>query len=390
MITLSQSPTDDGFVQNPYTFYEAARADAGELFFWQDYAIPSALSYATVSAILRDRRFGREPPAGHEPEKPPHQAAFWALEDHSLLQLEPPRHTALRRLVLHGFTSRRIAGMGDEITALCHELIDALPPGGADLLPHFVNRLPVIVIARLLGVPDTHADKLLGWSHAIVGMYQAKRTYQMEVAAAAASQEFADFLSDYINFRRSRPGDDLITELIAAEEDGNKLTMQEMLTTCILLLNAGHEATVHTLGNGVAALLAGGHWGSPVTDAMIEEILRYDPPLHMFTRYAYEDVEIAGHLIPKNSEIGCLLGAANRDPNRWDEPAAFRPERPVKTNTSFGAGTHFCIGAPLARLELNCALSVLFARLPNLALAEAPRYASTYHFHGLETQPVTY
>ena len=385
---LHQSPTEDAFVQDPYGFYRKARASCGGAFFWADFGMPAILSFAHVSAILRDRRFGRTAPPGHEPQKPPHQAGFWAIEDHSMLELEPPRHTRLRKQVLRAFTSRRIAGMAPEITALSHRLVDAIEPGGFDLLPDFANRLPIIVIARLLGVPEDMSDRLLGWSHDMVAMYQAGRTYQTECRASDAAREFADYLADYITFRRTRPGDDLITELIAAEEDGDRLSMPELITTCVLLLNAGHEATVHTIGNGVAALLTHGYRPEYLApdgiDATVEEILRFDTPLHLFHRWAYEDVELGDMTVPKDSKIALLLAAANRDPGAWDEPARFDPARPVKTNASFGAGTHFCIGAPLARLELKIALPILFARFPGLELAQRPRFAPTYHFHGLE------
>ncbi len=389
MLKLSQSPTDDAFVQDPYTFYERARGEAGAMFHWAEYELPCAVSYAAVWAILRDRRFGREVPAEKQGPKPEHQAAFWAVEDHSMLELEPPRHTRLRGLVLRAFTSRRISALGPEIAALSHQFIDAFEDDRLDLLPAFAQKLPVVVIARLLGVPENRADDLLGWSNAMVGMYQARRTRAEETAAAAAAAAFSDFMRDYVNFRRGRPADDLITHLIAAEEDGERLTTDELIATCILLLNAGHEATVHTLGNGIKALLeAGGTRNSltgPQIEATVEEILRYDAPLHMFTRWAYEDIQIGRHVIPKGGRVACLLGAANRDPSRWEAAGHFDPVRTVQTNVSFGAGVHFCLGAPLARLELQLSLPVLFERCPNLRLDGQSRYANLYHFHGLET-----
>jgi len=386
---LGQSPTDTAFVQNPYAFYERARAEAGAVFRWTDYGMPCALSYGAVWAILRDRRFGREVPEDQRGARPPHQAAFWAVEDHSMLELEPPRHTRLRGLVLRAFTSRRIAALGPEITALAHDLVDRIEGDRFDLIPAFATRLPVIVIARLLGVPEDRADDLLGWSNAMVGMYQARRTKADEVAAAHAAAAFAAFLRDYAAFRRDRPADDLITHLIAAEEDGDRLSTEELISTCILLLNAGHEATVHSLGNGVKALLEAGTRPQALSpdriEATVEEILRYDPPLHMFTRWAYEDVEVGRHLIPKGSQIACLLGAANRDPARWEKAGRFDPARAVQTNASFGAGVHFCIGIALARMELQLALPVLFDRCPRLRLVGVPHYANLYHFHGLES-----
>ena len=388
MQEFSQSPTADIFVQNPYAFYEKARSQSGAVFRWSDYDMPCALSYGAVWAILRDRRFGREVPPGAQGPRPPHQAAFWAVEDHSMLELEPPRHTRLRGLVLRAFTSRRIAGLGPEVTALAKALVDGIEGDRFDLIPAFAQQLPVIVIARLLGVPENRADDLLAWSNAMVGMYQARRSVDEEVAAAEAASAFSEFLRDYVRFRRDRPADDLITHLIAAEEDGERLTTEELISTCILLLNAGHEATVHTIGNGVKALLETG-LGADVlapdrVEATVEEILRYDPPLHLFTRWAYTDIEVGRHVIAKGGRVACLLGAANRDPARWDMADQFDPGRSVQTNVSFGAGAHFCIGAPLARLELQLALPVLFERYPDLRLAEEPSYANLYHFHGLE------
>ena len=369
MKQLSQSPTDPAFVQNPYAFYDAARA-RGPLFYWDDYAMPMALSAATVGAILRDRRFGREVPKDHQKPIPDHLAPFYAVEAHSMLELEPPRHTRLRGLVLRAFTSRRIAALAPEIAALTHQLCDALPAGDFDLLPHFAQRLPVIIIARLLGVPEDRAPDLLAWSNAMVGVYQAGRTHAMELAAATAARDFSAFLRAYIDDRRDQPADDLITHLIAAEEAGEKLTTDELISTCILLLNAGHEATVHTIGNGVKALLDHATPASTLApdaiETTVEEILRFDPPLHLFTRWAYERIEVAGHIFNPGDQVGCLLAAANRDPQIWDDPARFDPTRSANPNLSFGLGLHFCVGAPLARLELQIALPILFARLPGL------------------------
>ena len=247
---IAQAPTDPAFVQNPYGFYERARA-LGGLIWWEDYGLPCALSYAAVNAILRDRRVGREVPEAKRKPVPDHVAPFYAVEAHSMLELEPPRHTRLRSLVLRAFTSRRIAAMAPEIAALSHDLIDRFPADDFDLMPAFARLIPVIVIARLLGVPESMADDLLDWSNAMVGMYQARRSRAMEDAAAAAARDFAAFMRGYVEERRARPADDLITRLIAAEEEGEKLTTDELITTCILLLNAGHEATVHSLGIAV-------------------------------------------------------------------------------------------------------------------------------------------
>lgn len=385
MLTLEQSPKDPGFVQNPYPFYDRARA-GGPFFRWQDYDLVCTGSAAAVNAIFRDRRFGREPV--DPPAIPAHLAPFYAVEAHSMLELEPPRHTRLRNLVLRAFTSRRIAGLAPEVTALATELAKALPAGEFDLLQAFAQPLPVRIIARLLGVPEEMAPDLLRWSNAMVGMYMAGRTRDMEDSAVAATEAFVAFLRSYIDERRARPADDLITQLIAAEMEGERLSTDELISTCILLLNAGHEATVHTIGNGVKTLL---ETQTPVSalvpeavEGTVEEILRFDPALHMFTRWAYEEVEVMGHTFQRGDRVGLLLAAANRDPGVWDRPATFLPGRPVKAHASFGAGLHFCVGAPLARLELQIALPILFSHCPDLALAEAPLYADVYHFHGLQ------
>ena len=383
MKTLQQSPTDPAFVQNPYPFYETARA-AGPFFHWADYGLTYTPNAAACNAIFRDRRFGRECPPELAPPIPPHLAPFYAVEAHSMLELEPPRHTRLRSLVLRAFTSRRITALGPDITSLTHELIDALPDGPFDLLKHFGQKLPVIIIARLLGVPEAMSDDLLRWSNAMVGMYMAGRTAETEARAVAATESFVAFMRGYVEARRADPRDDLITSLIAAEEAGEKLSTDELITTCILLLNAGHEATVHTIGNGVKTLLETGNTITRDTaETCIEEIFRFDPALHMFTRWAYTDVEVMGHSFKRGDQVGLLLAAANRDPGVWDDPDQFQPLRTIKPNVTFGAGLHFCVGAPLARLELQIALPILFERLPGLHLTEAPSYGDVYHFHGL-------
>ncbi|MFV2034343.1 MAG: cytochrome P450, partial [Halocynthiibacter sp.] len=197
MQTMSQSPTDPDFVQDPYPFYARARA-AGDLVWWHDYGLPCATSHAAVGALLRDRRFGREVPADKRAPVPAHLAPFYAVEAHSMLELEAPRHTRLRGLVLRAFTSRRIKAIGPEIATLCHRLIDRLidrpDQPETDLLPAFAQRLPVIVICKLLGVPETMADQLLGWSNAMVTMYQARRSVADELAAAAASEAFVGYM----------------------------------------------------------------------------------------------------------------------------------------------------------------------------------------------------
>jgi len=381
METLLQSPTDPAFVQDPYPFYDRARV-GGDLFHWAEYGMVCATSHRAVMALLKDRRLGREAPPEAVPKMAAHLAPFHAVEAHSMLELEPPRHTRLRGLVLRAFTSRRIAALGPEITTLADTLIDRFPAGPFDLLAAFARPMPVIIICRLLGVPEARGDDLLAWSNAMVAMYQARRTPAIETAAIAATQAFGAFLTEHIAQKRLAPGDDLISELIAAEQAGERLSTDELVSTCILLLNAGHEATVHTLGNGVKTLLERGI--TAIDAALVEEVLRFDPPLHMFTRWVYDDVTLFGHDFRRGDQVACLLAAANRDPAAYPDPARFDPARTGPPNTSFGGGIHFCVGAPLARLELRIALQRLFARRPGLRLAASTAYGNVYHFHGLE------
>ncbi|AVW90560.1 cytochrome P450 [Celeribacter baekdonensis] len=388
MKKLRCAPTDPIFVQNPYPFYDDLR-EAGRMVWWEDLGLPVIAGYDGVSMALRDARFGREAPIGFEPDIPAHLRPFYDIDDHSMLELEGDRHKRLRGLVLRAFTSRRIKDLVPDLEEITHDLIDHFPQEvDFDLLPAFCKMVPVRIICRLLGVPEAMSEQLLTWSNAMVAVYTPGRTIEIETAAATAATEFATFMRGYIDQRRSSPADDLITSLIAAEEEGEKLSTDELITTCILLLNAGHEATVHSLGIAVKTLLEQETPREMIMDAriegVIEEVIRFDPPLHLFQRWVYEDTTFLGQDLKRGDKIGLLLGAAGRDDDAWDDPNVFDPTRPVKQNMAFGAGLHFCVGAPLARLELRVALPILFARCPNLRLTETPRYAQTWHFHGLE------
>ncbi len=386
MMTWLQDPTDAAFVQDPYPAYAKACAEA-PVQYWPAYKMQAVFNHALVARILKDRRFGREP---LKPVTvPDHLAPFYAIEAHSMLELEPPRHTRLRGLVLRAFTSRRIKNLAPEIEGLCDELLLNLPSDAPfDLIKHYAAPIPVIIICRLLGVPETMADQLLQWSADMVAMYQARRDRAIEDKAATAASEFADYIRAYAFEKRTKPGDDLITELLKAEDGGEKLSMDELVTTCILLLNAGHEATVHTLGNGIKTLIEtqAPHraLSEDMIDQTVEEILRFDPPLHVFTRYCYEDLDLEGHSFKRGDEIALMLAAANRDAATWPDPDTFDPTRKIQTNTSFGGGLHFCVGAPLARLEMRIAIPKLIQKFPNLRITQTPVYANLYHFHGLE------
>jgi cytochrome P450 len=399
-LRFSQSPRNPGFFNDPYPAYREMRL-AGELFFWEDYGFWCCASHKQVSALLRDKRFGRQilHVATREslgwPERPAHLAPFDAIERHSLLELEPPEHTRLRALVNRAFVSRHVERLAPSIAALAERLIDAFESRGAvDLIEAFATPIPIGVIAELIGAPGDDASLLLDWSHKMVAMYQFAPSRVAEDKAAQASSDFASYVRRLIAERRRLPREDLISQLISAQTNDGRLSEDELVTTVVLLLNAGHEATVHAIGNsvksvlehGLAANVAGA--GERQLGVMIEELLRFDPPLHLFTRYALEDIEIDGVAFRKGEKIGLLLGGANRDPSVFSNPDQIDLARAPNPHVAFGAGIHFCVGAPLARLELNIALPILFRRLPALALAAAPRYRDAYHFHGLEALQV--
>ena len=386
MQLISQNPTNNDFIQNPYKFYKNFISDDC-LYFWQEYNMPAVFDYAGQEILFKDKRFGREKLEDHSNVQERHLNMFNHVETNSMLELEPPKHTRLRGLVLRAFTTRKINTLQTEIALLSHELLDDLKVENVDILKEFATLLPVIVIARLLGVPESMAKDLLGWSNDMVMMYQARRTKELEIKANSSTKEFVSFMEKYIEEKRFDHKDDLISHLISAEEEGDKLSKDELISTCILLLNAGHEATVHTLGNGIKTIIEYGkekkYLLPEFISATVEEILRYDPPLHIFTRYAYEDVHFRNHKFKRGDQVALVIGAAGRDEKIWNSAHSFNPFRSTKKNLSFGSGIHFCVGAPLARLELVTALPIIFDKFPNIKLLDEPLYSNLYHFHGL-------
>ena len=398
----SAEPRDPGFYQNPYAFYDRLHAD-NPVFFWDQYGHWCFAGFKDVSALLRDKRFGREilHVATREelgmPEPKAHTSAFDLTEKHSLLNLEPPAHTRLRTLVNRAFVSRHVEQLRPRIIRLANEMIDGFEgQDTVDLIKAFAAPIPAIIIAEMIGLPAESAPQLLNWSNRMVAMYMFGVSHETELDANQASQDFMDFVGDAIKERRRQPREDLLSHMLTSDRDGDVLSDDEVMSTAILLLNAGHEATVHTTGNGVKSILESGI--DPVTlfatpeqtEATVEECLRFDAPLHMFTRYALSDLDYEGLRLRKGDVIGLMLGAANRDPQRFTNANSFDPFRTDGANVSFGAGIHFCIGAPLARIELQVAFSELFKRLPKLRIAEAPRYNNVYHFHGLEKLVVSW
>jgi cytochrome P450 len=387
--SVNLDPRDMQFVQNPYDAYDHIRKTMPS-FKWEQYGHWCFATHEDVNALLRDRRFGRQilHVATREElgwEAPPeHIKVFTEHETHSLLELEPPVHTRLRGLVNRAFLSRQVERLRPRLIHLCNSLIDGFEvETEVDLLPAYATPVPIIVICELLGAPVEMADQFLSWSHDHVAMYMAKRDRAIENKAVLAVTAFSNYMRDLVRERRKHLGDDLLSELIRASDGAGKLSEDELVTTAILILNAGHEATVHSLGNAIKTLLE----HTITTDigmAHVEEALRFDAPLHMFTRYALEDLEFNGIGFKKGELVGLMLGAANRDPARYAHAERFDPSREAFPHVSFGAGIHFCVGAPLARLEMEVALQVLFQRLPRMKLASPPRYRDAYHFHGLE------
>ena len=395
--SLQLNIRDPQFYNNPYPIYHQI-LESCPIFYWETYGMWSFVSHEDVSTLLKHKSLGRQithimsrEAAGLPPE-PPHLKPFYDADRYSLLALEPPDHTRLRGLVQKGFMARQIKRLQPRIAQLSHDLIDKMEAKGEfDLITDFGTPIPVIVIAELLGVPTEMADHLLNWSHAMVKMYHLERTAEVEQEAVTASADFVSFLRDYIGRRRKAPQDDLISQLISVEEAGKKLTEDELISTCIVLLNAGHEATVNVVGNGVYALLQHRdqfeRWRAEpgLAAAAVEELMRFDTPLHVFDRYVLEDFEYKGHRFTQGEKVLLVLGAANRDPAVFDQPDRLDIGRSPNPHVSLGGGIHYCLGAPLARLELQTSLPILLERLPNLRLKEEPVFQNTYHFHGLES-----
>jgi len=394
-----QDPRERAFFDDPWRLYAHLHRIGGPVY-WEDYDRWCLTEYAAVDGVLRDRRFRRVPPPGHEQAPyPPHLADFAASEAHSLLALEPPDHTRLRKLVNRAFVSRQVNRMAPGIRALADACLDRVErDGGAELIEAWATPIPVTVIARLIGVPEEESDDLLAWSHAMVRVYTMTQTREEEVAANAAARAFTDRLVALIGEKRRRPGDDLISHLLALKPLETPLADEEIVSVAILLLNAGHEATVHQLGNAVRSLLSRPSGAPPPgalfatrerSDGTVAEVLRHDAPLHLFIRYAQEDVPLGhGVTLARGDSVALLLGAANRDPRRFARPDTFDAGREDAGHVTLGGGIHYCVGAQLAKLEIGIALGALFERLPTLSLDGEPRCRDSYHFHGLEALDV--
>jgi cytochrome P450 len=389
-------PGDVRFIADPYPVYTELRAHA-PIWYHEPTDHWLVSRFDDVNALLRDRRFGRtyhhlatNAEMGR-PEEPSSHGPFWHLIRNGILDMEPPDHTRVRSLVSKAFTPRVVEAMRDPIQAMMNGLIDEIVGAGEfDLIPSIAEPLPVAVIAELLGVPDGDRYLLRPWSANICGMYELNPSEQAARTAARASEEFSEYLRALSRQRRAAPQDDLISALAQVVENDERLTEDELIGTCVLLLNAGHEATVNVTANGWWSLfrnpeqLARLRAEPSLVPRAIEELMRWDTPLHMFERWVLEGAEICGTHVPKGAELGLLFGSANRDPSVFDRPDALDISREPNPHVSFGAGVHFCLGAPLARLELEISFSTMLARLPRMELLEEPSWKPNYIIRGLE------
>jgi unspecific monooxygenase len=331
-------------------------------------------AHATVGTVQRDRRLGRiwkdkEPLDVLEP--------FNLLHRNQMMENEPPEHTRLRRPVARAFTRGHVERLRPRVRELAASLLDEVDPGGFDVIAAYAEPLPVLVIADLLGVPRSYAPDLREWSQAIVKMYEVAPSQQVVDAAVRAATDFAGLVRELVAERRARPADDLITDLV-----GTELTEDEVVAAVVLLLNAGHEASVNVFGNGLVAMLRRGLEPGGDVARTVEEMLRFDSALQLFERTATEDVQVGDVVVEEGQKIAALLGAANRDPAVFDRPDEFDVDRDPNNHLAFGVGVHFCLGAPLARMELVESVPALFDRFPGLRLVAEPESRGTFVLRG--------
>ncbi len=373
------------------------------VFFDESWGLTFFTRHADVAAILKDRRFGRDirQTGGevdsrlHERTYPPALPNWTRLIRGSFIDLEPPDHTRLRRLVQAAFSKRSATSYRPQIQRLARTLLDqAREQEAMEAISQYATPIPLAMIASMLGIPEDDRRQLVAWSHAIVRVFDQRCTRDEEKRAETAVTEFEQYLVAHFALRRQRPGEELIDALIGARFEGDRLTTEELIATSILVLNAGHEATVHAIGNALLALAA---WPDQHLlaaslgdddDGAADEVLRFDSPLQMFERWVLEDLEWQGVKLGRGSKVGLVFGSANRDGEVFPNAEVLDLERKDNPHVSFGAGVHFCVGAPLARVEVQVAL-VEFARaIASFEVAgDAPRLPS-FVFRGLSALPL--
>ena len=387
---------DEALVADPYPVFNELRKPKKLL--WSDrLELWLAPTYELANTTLRARTLGRI----YQDKLPQDEwEVFNWLHSDSILDSEPPKHTRLRALVQKAFTPGRIESMRPNVEQLCEQLLVEAQAkleqqGHFDVLADYAEPLPVLVIADLLGVPRDMAPDLRRWSQDIVKMYEFQKTREQELAAQKAGFEFSQYIAGLAKDRKQNPKNDLITALVEVEEQGEKLNEHELIAMCVLLLNAGHEASVNGFGNGMVALFKHPEQLAQLANnprelsaTALEEMLRFDSPLHLFERTATADTQIGEVTVKAGEKVGAMLGCANRDDEVFQNAQSFDIKRTPNTHIAFGAGIHFCIGAPLARLEMNTSLPLLFEKFPKLQLAGEPQQRPTFVLRGYETIPV--
>jgi cytochrome P450 len=395
---LSLDPSEPAFLADPYPTLSRLR-EAAPVFYDAERERWFITRHEDVRACLRDKRLGRNfrhvmsPEEIGVPPLDPRWRAFWDSERWSLLWLEPPDHTRIRKLVAAAFTPRAVESLREPSHELALELLEPLAEAGAmELLYDYAQPYSIAVICRMLGVPlDRHRD-LLDWSHRMVKMYEFDVPLEAATAANQAAADFRDYVIELIRARRANPRDDMVTALVEARVNGEQLTEDEIVSTVIVLLNAGHEATVNTLGNGTLAFARHPEqWQRVVSGEVpaataIEELIRFDPPLQLFERWVLsDDFAIGDVAIPRGARISMLFGSANRDPRVFEGPDEFDVGREnAAQHIGFGGGIHVCIGAPLARIELEASVDVLRRFWPDFQLTAEPRRTGAFVIWGLE------
>lgn len=393
-VTASFDLTDPAFVADPYPALAEARRH-GPVLRHEGLGLWVTTTHAAANDVLRDRRLGRI----LRPRSPGDDAwtTFDWLHADSILDSEPPKHTRLRRLVAGAFARGHVTRLRPRVEEIAAGLLDEVErvlarDGRVDVIAGYAEPLPVLVICELLGAPTADWKVLRDWSQAIVRMYEVDPDDEAQRDAQRACDEFASYVEALAAERAQAPGDDLLTSLVQERDGGDRLSPRELVATVVLLLNAGHEASVNGFGNGLASLLvdtaqrdavSAGLDHPVVVDRLVEEMLRHDSPLHLFERTATADVELHGVTVRAGEKVAALLGAANRDPAVFAEADRFVADRDPNPHLAFGAGIHFCLGAPLARMELQISTRALLERLGSLEVVEAVR-RPTFVLRGYE------
>lgn len=395
------NPLSPAFIADPYPAYAMLR-ETDPLHMTPIGAYAASL-HADCAAVLRDKRFGKDyvnRTVKRYGEAVMNEPVIRSMQ-HWMLQQDPPDHTRLRGLVVQAFTARRVEEMRPHIQQIVDDVIDRVEADGhMDLIADFAFRLPVTVICDMLGIPEEQHEFFHANSRAGGRLLDPVPLTRAEIDAANAGHAMAEaYFQQLFELRRRNPGEDLTSKLVLAEQDGSKLSNEELTANIILLFGAGHETTVNLIGNGLLALYRNPDQlellkANPelITNA-IEEFLRYDSSVQLTGRVALEDVEVHGKVVEKGQGVLCLLGSANRDPAVYpDHPEKLDITRQNVKPLSFGGGIHHCLGAQLARIEAEIAITTLLRRLPGLKLdnVETPKWRPTFVLRGLQEMPATW